>query len=145
MQVDFAVLADYAIIDRLGKLSVMGIFQHVWVPNFPSIHPKTHLVVRLKGSRDDVGEHKIDIEFTDVTGKTLIKGSGRVTFAEPPPLVTEIDSAAVLVFDVPLETEGRYEFVITVDDEVSARVPLTAAKAHQQNPPAAPPSAGFQN
>ncbi len=38
LRLDFAVLADYALIDQHGKLSVLGIFQHVWVSRVPR-HP----------------------------------------------------------------------------------------------------------
>ena len=44
LRLDFAVLADYALVDQQGKLSVLGIFQHVWVADFPTVHPRTHLV-----------------------------------------------------------------------------------------------------
>ncbi|HYU91551.1 MAG TPA: hypothetical protein VE966_13960 [Gemmatimonadales bacterium] len=51
MHLDFAVVADYAIVDQAGKLSVLGIFQHIWVQQFPAMHPRLHLVLRLKGKR----------------------------------------------------------------------------------------------
>ena len=50
LHLDFAVLADYALIDQQGKLSVLGIFQHVWVGGFPAVHPRTHLVIRVRGA-----------------------------------------------------------------------------------------------
>jgi hypothetical protein len=51
VHLDFAVIADYALVDQAGKLSVLGIFQHVWVQQFPAMHPRLHLVLRLKGKR----------------------------------------------------------------------------------------------
>ena len=36
LRLEFAVLADYALVDQQGKLSVLGIFQHVWVASFPA-------------------------------------------------------------------------------------------------------------
>src|SRR5438094_535370 len=47
MYLDFAVIADYALVDQAGKLSVLGIFQHIWVQQFPAMHPRLHLVLRL--------------------------------------------------------------------------------------------------
>jgi len=61
MHVDFAVACDYAIIDQHGKLSVLGIFQHIWAARFPSVHPRLHLVVRLRGKRNEVGEHGLQL------------------------------------------------------------------------------------
>lgn len=127
MHVDFAVLADYALIDQQGKLSVLGIFQHVWVASFPAVHPRTHLVVRVRGRRTEIGEHRIRIRFVDDRGQELIGGDGTVQFGEPPAGVTEVEAGAVLVFDVPLPREGQYGFEITMGDQL-LRVPLSASR-----------------
>ncbi|MGE0439750.1 MAG: hypothetical protein AB7L66_14365 [Gemmatimonadales bacterium] len=126
MHVDFAVLADYALIDQQGKLSVLGIFQHVWVASFPAVHPRTHLVIRVKGRRTEIGEHGIRIRFVDDEGKELMGGEGTVQFGEPPAGITEVEAGAVLVFDVPLPKAGSYAFEIILADN-TLRVPLSAA------------------
>ena len=95
MHLDFAVVADYALVDQAGKISVLGIFQHIWVQQFPAMHPRLHLVLRLKGKR------------------------------------TEIEAAAVLVFDVPFPHPGVYRFDITVDGERAAQVPITVSQMPQ--------------
>jgi hypothetical protein len=102
VHVDFAVLADYALIDQQGKLSVLGIFQHVWVASFPAVHPRTHLVLRVRGRRTEIGEHRIQIRFIDDQEQELMGGEGTVQFGEPAAGVTEVEAGAVLVFDVPL-------------------------------------------
>lgn len=128
MQVDFAVLADYALIDQHGKLSVLGIFQHVWVAAFPAVHPRTHLVLRVRGRRTEVGQHPIRIRFVDDAGSELMGGEGTVHFGEPPAGVTEIEAGAVLVFDVPLPRPGVFGFEISVDGGTAIRVPLSASQ-----------------
>lgn len=137
MRIDFAVVCDYAVIDRHGKLSVLGIFQHVWVQQFPAVHPRMHLVLRLKGRRTEVGQHPVRIRMYDEERHEVIKGDGTVTFAEPPAGVLEIEAGCVLVFDVPFQRTGRFVFEITVDDDVTAEVPITVAQG-----PAAPPPHG---
>lgn len=127
MHVDFAVLADYALIDQQGKLSVLGIFQHVWVASFPAVHPRTHLVLRVRGRRTEIGDHSIRIRFVDDAGQELIGGDGTVQFGEPPAGVTEVEAGAVLVFDVPLPRDGHYAFEITLGDKV-LEVPLSASR-----------------
>ncbi|GBD31600.1 MAG: hypothetical protein KatS3mg081_1310 [Gemmatimonadales bacterium] len=129
MKLDFAVVCDYALIDQYGKLSVLGIFQHIWVAKFPAVHPRLHLVLRLKGKRTEVGEHRVTITLRDSDGVEVLSGNGTVTLAEPPAGVTEVEAGAVLVFDVPFPHPGRYAFEITVDDEVHASVPLTVAQS----------------
>ena len=137
MHLDFAVVADYALIDQAGKISVLGIFQHIWVQSFPAMHPRLHLVLRLKGKRTEIGEHGVQIRLLDGDDTEILGGSGNVTFAEPPAGVTDIEAAAILAFDVPFPRAGAYRFDITVDGERKASVPLTVARI--PTPPAVPP------
>ena len=133
MHLDFAVVADYALVDQSGKMSVLGIFQHIWVQQFPAMHPRLHLVLRLKGKRTEIGEHAVQIRLVDDAETELLGGSGTVNFAEPPAGVTEIEAAAVLVFDVPFPHAGQYRFEITVDGERKSTVPITVSQLPQQS------------
>src|SRR2546425_136806 len=125
MHLDFAVVADYALVDQSGKMSVLGIFQHIWVPQFPAMHPRLHLVLRLKGKRTEVGEHQVQIRLMDEEDAELLGGSGTVNFAEPPAGVTEIEAAAVLGFDGPLPPPRQYRVEITRDGERQTTPPIT--------------------
>jgi len=122
-------VADYALIDQQGKLSVLGIFQHVWLTSFPSVCPRTHLVLWVRGRRTEIGIHTIRIRFVDEGGTELLGGEGTVQFGEPPAGVVDVEAGAVLVFDVPLPHPGMYAFEISLDGDVSARVALTAGYA----------------
>ncbi len=128
MHLDFAVVADYALVDQAGKISVLGIFQHIWVQQFPATHPRLHLVLRLKGKRTEIGEHAVHIRLIDEPGAEILGGSGTVTFAEPPAGVTDIEAAAILAFDVPFPHAGPYRFEITVDGRLEAAVPITVSQ-----------------
>ncbi|UCD25523.1 MAG: hypothetical protein JSW51_06305 [Gemmatimonadota bacterium] len=134
MKIDFAVVCDYAVIDQYGKLSVMGIFHHIWVSQFPSVHPRLHLVIRLKGARTEIGEHKVNIKLVDEEGIEIITGDGTVSLSEPPAGVLEVEAGAVLVFDVPFEKAGRYEFQIEVDSDVRSVVPITVSLGPGKQP-----------
>jgi hypothetical protein len=131
VHLDFAVVADYALVDQSGKISVLGIFQHIWVQQFPAMHPRLHLVLRLRGRRTEIGEHAVHIRLVDDHGVEILGGSGSVTFAEPPAGVTEIEAAAILVFDVPFPHHGVYKFAITLDGEGAAEVPITVSQMPQ--------------
>ncbi|HEX9581486.1 MAG TPA: hypothetical protein VF970_10315 [Gemmatimonadales bacterium] len=127
MKLDFAVVCDYALVDQYGKLSVLGIFQHIWVAQFPALHPRLHLVLRLRGKRTEVGEHPVRIRLRDAAGTEILGGNGTVVFAEPKAGITEVEAGAVLVFDVPFPHAGTYTFEITLDGELQASVPITVA------------------
>ncbi len=127
MQIDLATVCDYAIIDQHGKLSIMGIFSHIWVAKFPAVHPRAHLVLHLKGRRTEIGEHRVRIRLVDEEENELINGDGTVNFAEPPAGVLEISAGAILAFDIPFPKAGKYRFQIAVDDDLSTEIPITAA------------------
>ena len=129
MHIDFAVLADYALIDQHGKLSGLGMFQNVWVPRFPAVHLRTHLVLRVRGLRTEIGSHKITIRFVDEHGAEHLGGEGTVEFGEPPAGVTQLEAGAVLVFDVPLPHPGSYWFDIAIDGAPEVRVALVAGQS----------------
>jgi len=134
MHLDFAVVADYALVDQAGKLSVLGMFQHIWVQQFPAMHPRLHLVLHLKGKRTEIGEHHVQIRLLDERDVEILGGTGNVNFAEPPAGVTDIEAGAILVFDVPFGHAGAYRFEISIDGEKKASVPLTVSQLPPQPP-----------
>lgn len=128
MQIVLASLADYALVDQQGRLSVIGIFSQVWVAQFPAEHRRTHLVIRVIGRRTEIGEHRIRIRFLDPDGRELFGGEGTFRFGEPPAGVTFVEAAVILAYDLPLPRPGRYDVELTLDADGSTHLPLTAAQ-----------------
>ena len=112
---------------------MLGIFEHVWVQSFPAVHQRTHLVLRVRGRRTEIGVHQLRIRFVDSNGETLLGGEGTVQFGEPAAGIVDVEASAVLVFDIPLPRAGAYAFEITLDQGSALRVPL-AASANQPFP-----------
>lgn len=108
---------------------MLGIFRHVWVGGFPALHPRTHLVLRLRAQRNEIGVHALRIRFLDDKDTELLGGEGTVQFGEPPAGITDVEAAAVLAFDVPLPRAGQYRFAISIDGEPAIDVPLSATQA----------------
>ena len=138
MIASLAVACDYALIDQHGKISVLGIFERIWVEHFPAVHPRLHLVLRLKGRRTEIGEHAIVIRLVDDGGREVLRGDGAVQIGEPPAGVLEVEAGAVLAFDVPLERPGSYTFEIAVDGSLEATVPITVSQIPTPATPAPP-------
>ncbi|HEY2806096.1 MAG TPA: hypothetical protein VGI92_09585 [Gemmatimonadales bacterium] len=137
MNIALAVVCDHALIDQAGKLSVIGIFERIWVERFPAVHPRLHLVLRLKGRRTEIGEHPVAIVLMSPDGHEILRGDGAVQIGEPPAGVTEVEAGAVLAFDVPLDRPGTYTFEIAVDGESMASVPVAVSQMPKpaQTPP----------
>lgn len=139
MIVALAVVCDHALIDQAGKLSVIGIFERIWVERFPAVHPRLHLVLRLKGRRTEVGEHPIGIALKDPDGREILRGDGQVQISEPPAGVTEVEAGAVLAFDVPLERAGIYNFEVTMDGAIQVTLPVTVSSMPASPSASVPP------
>lgn len=86
-------------------------------------------MLRLRGKRTEIGEHQLQIRFLDARGNELLGGEGTVRFGEPPAGITDVEAAAVLVFDVPLPGPGAYRFELTMNGTRTIDVPLTASLA----------------
>ena len=48
MRVSLALLADYSNVSREGKLNILGIFDTIYAPRFPTTHAHLQLVVRFE-------------------------------------------------------------------------------------------------
>ncbi|MEO6748632.1 MAG: hypothetical protein ABI294_03485 [Casimicrobiaceae bacterium] len=116
-------------IDQQGKLSVLGIWRHVAVQQFPALHPRAHLVLHLRGRRTELGAHELRVGLIDPQGNTVFEQTGMMQINEPPAGVIDLESPAVLVFDLPLPMAGEYAFVVTVDQIESARAVFHATAA----------------
>ena len=125
-QVDLALLCDYALLDQQGKLSVLGIWRHVAVQQFPAMHPRAHLVLHLRGRRTELGNHELRVRLVDPEGEVALEQTGMMQINEPPAGVVDLEAPAVLVFDLPLAAAGEYAFVVSVDQIELARVAFQA-------------------
>ena len=134
MHVSFALFADAANLSQEGKLNVLGVFDAVQVANLPAVHPRANLVVRLKGSRLDIGKHSVTLKWINPSGVELWTSSGEIEVSLPPPTVTEMDFPLIASIDLPLDTSGSYVMRISLDEETRADVALQVRTAAQLAP-----------
>ncbi len=138
MIVSFAMFADAANISQEGKLNILGVFDAVQVGGVPAMHPRAHLVVRFKGTPEDIGVHQVSLRWVNPGGVELWSSDGQVELVPPPPGVTEIDIPLIASIDLPLDLVGGYAMRIFVNGQQRGEVPLYVRTA----PPAfvAPPT-----
>ncbi|HJU66012.1 MAG TPA: hypothetical protein VJ596_10055 [Gemmatimonadaceae bacterium] len=124
MHVSFALFADAANLSQEGKLNILGVFDAVQVATLPAVHPRAHLVVRLKGSRTDAGTHVVTLRWVNPDGRELWSSNGELNIGAPPTGVVEMDLPLIAAIDLPLDSAGRYTMGIALDDEPKAELPL---------------------
>ncbi|MDQ3697057.1 MAG: hypothetical protein M3373_03390 [Gemmatimonadota bacterium] len=129
MQVSFALFADAANLSQEGKLNILGVFDAVQVAAFPAVHPRAHLVVRLKGERTDVGSHAVTLRWMNPDANELWASTGELNVGTPPPGVTEMDMPLIAALDLPLDRTGTYTMRIALDHVAVAVVQLHARGA----------------
>jgi hypothetical protein len=124
MHISFAVFADAANLSQEGKLNILGVFDAVQVAGLPTIHPRTHFVVRLKANGDDTGQHKLSFRWLSPYDEELWSSTGEMTVAPSPNPVFEVDLPIIAVVDLPLNVTGQYTMQVTLDGEVTATARL---------------------
>ena len=124
MQVKLAVLADYANVTAEGKLNILGIFDRIAVAEFPAAHPQMHLVLRLEAhpaERDRM--HDVELRLHGPDGETVFEVKGELE-AHGPPGQTIATNQILTLSNLQLARPGGYTFVIFVDNDLKAEIPL---------------------
>jgi hypothetical protein len=124
MRMSFALFADAANLSQEGKLNILGVFDAVQVAGLPTVHPRAHLVVRLKGGLADVGTHVIGLRWLNPAGQELWSSNGELNIAPPPPGVTDMDFPLIAAIDLPLDAPGTYSMQVSLDGTVHGDVKL---------------------
>jgi hypothetical protein len=122
MQVAFALFADAANLSQEGKLNVLGVFDALQVGAMPAVHPRAHLVVRLKGDASDVGRHTVTLRWVNPQGNELWNSTGDLNVGQPPPGVVEMDLPLIAQIDLPIDVAGAYRMTVSLDDRQNAEV-----------------------
>ncbi|MEO9019359.1 MAG: hypothetical protein ABI314_02520 [Gemmatimonadaceae bacterium] len=121
MHISFAVFADAANLSQEGKLNVLGIFDALHVGGFPSMHPRAHFVVRVKGGPADSGTHHLTFHWLNPNDSELWTSSGELDVAAGPTAALEMDLPIIAVVDLPLDSSGQYTMRVELDGEPVAR------------------------
>ena len=124
MHLSFALFADAANISQEGKLNILGVFDAVQCGTLPTIHPRAHLVVRLKGGTEDVGTHTVSLHWVNPQGNELWSSNGELNIGAPPAGVMEMDMPLIAAIDLPLDAPGAYSMRIALDGEAHGEVRL---------------------
>lgn len=124
MHISFALLADAANLSQEGKLNILGVFDALQVASLPAVHPRAHLVVRVKGHREDAGVHTVNIRWMSPKGVELWGTTGQLEIGVAPMGIEEMDMPLIAAIDLPLDQAGMYRLQVSLDDQLAADVPL---------------------
>lgn len=123
------LVADAVIQDRAtGKWSVIGVFDRIFAPQFPCVHPVVAVYVKLS---DALGRYRVRIEFREAAEDRLVS-----TFEGIDLEVKDRRQAVefgITTHGLPLQKPGPYLFQLHLNNEYVASSPLEVVKVE---PPA---------
>ncbi len=126
LNIRLGVLCDHALIGQDGKLSVIGIFDHIAVVRLPAQHPRFFLVCVLQGATSS-GSVEMDLIAPD--GRMLMHESIQV---DPEQVSQGNGNLIAEITMLPLEQVGRYEFRMLSGGLDLGRIPLHVSMAEEQ-------------
>lgn len=138
MHISFAVFADAANLSQEGKLNILGVFDALQVGGFPTLHPRTSFVVRLKGTAGDVGGHVLGFRWLNPSGEELWSSTGELNVGAGPDAGYEMDLPIIAVIDLPLNAPGMYSMELSLDGTPTALARLYVSGASPTVMPAPP-------
>lgn len=124
MHVSFALFADAANLSQEGKLNILGVFDAVHVAQFPAVHSRATIVVRLKGDVTDVGQHDFTLRWINPSGSELWTTTAELMINAPPGHSVEMDLPLIMSLDLPLDVAGDYTMEIDLDGAAHAQTRL---------------------
>ena len=143
MEVSLLLCAEYATVSKDNKLSVMGISNHVYLPQFPGKYPQLYLVVQLRARPAEYGrKFKLSIRLIDQDAvRHLVDISVGLTI----PKLQGVNRAEINHFvrlnNIEFPEAGPYEFSILIDNDIKSALPIEAKEIpKRQRRPEAPPA-----
>jgi hypothetical protein len=141
MRVLVAALADYANIAVGDKLNLSGVFDTIWVRQFPSVHPQMFLALRLEFDYDDGGrDHALQVIVENQDGKQFTNATARMGIAPIAP-GTRLVANQILAFQqINLLNRDVIAFRLLWDGKEAQRVMLNVEQLPEQPPQESPGS-----
>lgn len=133
MEARILLAADFANVDAVGKLNILGAFNQIFTKSFPARHSLLYLVVRLVAELGEFDKErilKIILFDTDSREKWT---TGAIPFRVHAPAGGRIGEfhAIIAVQNAEFEQEGRHEYRIFVNDDLKGSIPLDVVKFEQ--------------
>ena len=129
MQIDLALIADAATVDAAGKLSILGVFDHIAARDFPARHERMVLVLRFDAGVDEAGTHAVAIAVRDPDGGEVARMNGEIQLVPGRPdariRVPQIVHFDGFVFPKP----GVYSIDVSVDEDLLSTQALRVSES----------------
>jgi hypothetical protein len=125
MRIDLALLGDYALVDKMDKLTVAGIFRAVVGLSFPFSRPVMFLALGMTVEGGDDPRHCVVVRMIDPDGRQVIPELRADLGIERANQDSETSLNLILeLAGVTFKGAGTHCFDVFVDGRFMERVPL---------------------
>lgn len=143
MEVLVVMAADYANLERSGKLNVMGIFNDINVAAFPVRYPLMHLILKLGAELGEFSQSRtVTVKLLDEDGSELLSIPQRIEVPKSSGGRRPEMNFIMELRDVVFQQPGRYDFVILIDNDHKKDLPIYVNQIKPPEPQGPPPDPG---
>ncbi len=129
MEIEIFTLADFAQ-DNSSKLTIVGTFDTINVPQFPVHHPACSIACRLRFAAKETGEHQFKLRLIDTAGTEIIKPvEGNINIGEAPNGKFVTINIVVNFNQLQFSKPDRYSFELYIDGDWKSGLPLFLQQA----------------
>lgn len=125
-----ALIADDANLSQEGKLNVLGAFDRIAAPSYPTVHPKMVFVVRIEATHGDGGRRvPVRVRLVDEDGGVLFEAGGEI---QAPEVLQGDIATAYQIFalvGVAFEKPGLLHFRVNLGENPPYETPLVLVQA----------------
>jgi hypothetical protein len=126
MDATLAVVCDYANYSADGKLNIIGVFQEVRPPGYPTVVPILYVVTSFSASPAEANTDKeVSVVLLGADGGEMGRTVQTVTIqSSGQPGIRSIVNLIVMMPMLQFTTAGDYSFSVLVDGREERAVPL---------------------
>ncbi len=129
MEIPLAFLADEANISQDGKLNVLGVFDRIATPQFPTVHPKMVFGFRVQAGFEDGGRSfSAVVRLVDEDGGPLFEAQGEISIPPIPPGEFFTANQVFALVGVQFTQPGTYKFMVVAADRVLNETPFVVSQ-----------------
>jgi hypothetical protein len=129
MDIEAFLLCDAAT-DQGGKLNVLGAFDAIWAGQLPAIHPACAVVLRIRFSKIEEGQHPFRICVIDEDGTEVFpRLEGTISVKVPPKVDSTVVNVVANLQRLKLPKFGKYRIDLAIDGQQKASLPFILAEA----------------
>jgi hypothetical protein len=124
MNIEAFLLCDAAT-DQMGKLNILGAFDHIVAAKMPTKHPACAIAGRIRFERIEEGEHKIRVQIIDEDARPLgPKMDGNINIRFTSDVDSAVNNFVLNIQGLQFEKYGKYRIDLAIDGQIRGSLPF---------------------